>query len=186
LESKNKTDTELISMMKDSSQREHGYRLLLTKYQERLYMVIRRIVLNHGDADDVFQNTMIKIFNNVHRFEQKASLFTWMYKIASNEALSFLRANKRLNSIDGSMPMQVAEQSLAADQYFEGDMLQLELMKAVAALPEKQREVFQLKYFDNMKYSEMSEMLDLTEGALKASYFHAVKKIETHIKNINI
>lgn len=186
MEKKNWTDQELIAMMQSEEKREHGFRCLLVMYQERMYMVIRRIVLDHSDADDVFQNTMVKIFNNINRFEMKSSLYTWMYKIATNEAISFLRTQKKILTNDGSMPEHIAGQILEADPYFDGDVVQKELWKAVASLPEKQREVFRLKYFEEMKYSEMSKLLQLTEGALKASYFHAVKKIEDYIKKINI
>ena len=181
-----KTDEELIAMMQDAVQREQGFRLLIRQYKEQLYYVIRRIVLDHEDADDIFQNTMIKIFRNIDRFEQKSSLYTWMYRIASNEAISFLRSQKRLATLGDSMSEEVSERLLAADPYFDGDEIQKELVKAVAALPEKQREVFQLKYYDDMKYSEMSKLLHTSEGALKASYFHAVRKIESHLNNLNL
>jgi len=173
-------------MMKDPVHGERGFSMLIGQYKEQLYHVIRKIVLVHDDADDVFQNTMIKIFRNINRFEQKSSLFTWMYKIASNEAFSFLRSKKRVTGSDKGMDDTMTEKLLIADDYFEGDALQLELQKAVAGLPDKQREVFNLKYYDEMKYSEMSKLLHTSEGALKASYFHAVKKIEMHIKKSNL
>ena len=173
-------------MMKDPVHGERGFSMLIGLYKEQLYHVIRKIVLVHDDADDVFQNTMIKIFRNINRFEQKSSLFTWMYKIASNEAFSFLRSKKRVTGSDKGMDDTMTEKLLIADDYFEGDALQLELQKAVAGLPDKQREVFNLKYYDEMKYSEMSKLLHTSEGALKASYFHAVKKIEMHIKKSNL
>lgn len=180
------TDQQIIEQILDPSQSEKGFRALISQYKEQIYYVIRRIVLVHEDADDVFQNTMIKIFNNLKKFEQKSSLYTWMYKIATNEAISHLRSRKRLGMMDNNIPEDISESMLTADDYFEGDKLQLELQKAVAALPEKQREVFNLKYYEEMKYSDMSKILGTTEGALKASYFHAVQKIESHIIKANL
>lgn len=180
------TDQELITMLLNPADREKGFRMLISQYKEQIYFVIRRIVLVHEDADDVFQNTMIKVINNIKSFEFKSSLYTWMYKIASNESLTHLRIKKRLGNFDNSIPENIADTMLSADEYFEGDKLQLELQKAVATLPEKQREVFCLKYYEEMKYKEMSELLNTSEGALKASYFHAVKKIEAFIKKSNI
>jgi RNA polymerase sigma factor (sigma-70 family) len=180
------TDQELISMLLNPVESEKGFRLLISQYKEQIYYVIRRIVLVHEDADDVFQNTMIKVFKNIKNFEFKSSLYTWVYKIATNESLTHLRIRKRLGNFDNNIPENISDNLLTSDEYFEGDRLQLELQKAVAALPEKQKEVFNLKYYEEMKYSDMSKLLDTSEGALKASYFHAVKKIEAFIKKSNI
>lgn len=179
------TDSQLVEMLLDKNRREQGFRLLMHQYKERLYNIIRRIVLTHENADDVFQNTMIKIFNNINQYGHKSSLFTWMYRIATNEALTFLRAQKK-SGAEGEINPEISEALLHADPYFDGDALQVELMKAVAMLPNKQKEVFQLRYFDEMKYCDMSELLGVSEGALKATYFHATKKIEAYMSHLNL
>ena len=166
-------DNDLIEMILDPSQTEKGFRTMVSQYKEQIYFVIRRIVIVHEDADDVFQNTMIKVFRNIERFERKSSLYTWIYRIAKNEAISHLRSKKRLGIMNNNIPEEISDQLLIADPYFEGDKLQLELQKAISALPDKQREVFNLKYYDEMKYSDMSKLLNTSEGALKAvSYTH--------------
>ena len=151
-------------------------------YQERLYWHIRRMVMVHEDADDVLQNTLIKIYRGILQFEGKSRLYTWLYRIATNEAITFLQSrNRRLtNSIDDT------ENSLAdrlhADDWFDGDALQAQLQDALARLPDKQRAVFSLRYYDEMPYDEMSAVLGTSVGALKASFHHAVKKIETYFR----
>lgn len=154
-------------------------------YKQRLYWHIRRIVLNHDDADDVLQNTFIKVFRNIEGFNNTSKLYTWMYRIATNEALTFLRStSKKLGLSDGELQDKMIE-NLQADVYFEGDEIQLQLQKAIATLPEKQKLVFQMKYFEALKYTEISEILETSVGGLKASYHLAVKKLETYLKNIN-
>ncbi len=152
-------------------------------YKERLYWHIRRMVLVHEDADDVLQNTFIKIYRGVLQFEGKSKLYTWLYRIATNEAITFLQSRSRhstqtIDQEDGAS----LTQRLRADTWFDGDALQLQLQEATAQLPEKQRVVFSLRYYDEMPYEEMARVLDTSVGALKASFHHAVKKIETYFR----
>jgi len=170
-------DRELLRLFFIEGKRNSAFRLIIQTYSERLYWPIRRIVLDHDDADDVLQNTFIKIYQKLGSFEEKSSLFSWMYRIAINEALNFLKQNKKRQFSD---PVQFAEE-LSSDPYFDGDEAYQKLLYAISQLPEKQSLVFQLKYFDNLKYEEIAEMLGGTVGSLKASYHHAVKKIEKEI-----
>jgi RNA polymerase sigma-70 factor (ECF subfamily) len=153
----------------------------MQRYQEQLYWHIRRIVNDHEDANDVIQNTFIKVFRGFDKFEEKSKLYTWLYRIATNEALSFLQSKnkKATNSIDDS-ETSLANQ-LEADNYFDGDQTQLLLKKAIAELPDKQRVVFNMRYYEETPYEEMSKILDTSVGALKASFHHAVKKIEAYV-----
>ena len=149
-------------------------------YQERLYWHIRKMVLSHDDADDVLQNTFLKAWNGLDNFRGDSQISTWLYKIATNETLTFL-ANKRMRIISSLDEMEdVLLQNLEADNYFDGDEVQMELQKAILALPEKQRLVFNMRFYDNLPYEQMSEILETSVGALKASYHHASKKIEKH------
>ncbi|MBL7473120.1 RNA polymerase sigma factor [Robertkochia sediminum] len=172
-----------IPALKDPETREREFTRLVTAYQERLYWHIRRIVLNHDDTDDVLQNTFIKVYRNLENFRGESAIYSWMYRIASNEALNFLKKRAREKKIsDEEYKTQLAN-SLVADVYFEGDQIQLKLQQALATLPEKQQLVFNMKYFEDMKYDDISEVLNTSVGALKASYHHAMKKIEAHLKN---
>lgn len=150
-------------------------------YKERLYWHIRKIVLCHEDADDVLQNTFVKVYKNIHNFKEDSKLFTWLYRIATNESITFI--NKRAKATNTSLEEyhQQNAANLQEDIYFNGGEIQLVLQKAIARLPDKQQLVFKMKYFDDMKYNEMSKILGTSVGALKASYFHAVKKIEQMI-----
>jgi RNA polymerase sigma factor (sigma-70 family) len=162
---------------------EKGFRALVEKYQQKLYWHVRRMVLSHDDADDVLQNTFIKVYRSIEQFEQKSSLYTWLYRIATNESLTFIERNKRFQyDFVEDHEEHPAITHLKADPYFEGDEIQLHLQDALARLPEKQKQVFLLRYNDEMSYKEMSEVLQTSEGALKASYHHAVKKIEEYFK----
>lgn len=173
-----------IAQLKEKSTREQAFRTLVSRYKERLYWHIRRMVLDHDDTDDVLQNTFIKIYTHIDGFKGESALFSWMYRIATNEALSFLKSKARkYNLTDEALQSQMVEQ-LTADVYFEGDEIQLKLQKAIATLPEKQRLVFNMKYFENMKYEDISEIIDTSVGALKASYHHAVKKIEAYVTSL--
>lgn len=149
---------------------------IVARYSEKLYWTVRRIVLVHDDANDVLQNVFIKVWKNMEVFERRSSLSTWLYRIAVNESLDFLRRKKQFDSIEDSDKASVARQ-LMADDYFDGDEAQALLQQAVAALPDVQRVVFTMRYFDDMKYSEISKVLQTSEGALKASYHFAVKKV---------
>lgn len=176
-------DQELINGLKREESKNKAFHYLVKKYQDRLYWHIRKIVLNHEDADDILQNTFIKVWNNIENFREESTLYTWLFRIATNESLTFLSSKKRRAIIPLNDASEHLIDNLMADPFFEGDAIQLKLQKAVLKLPEKQRLVFNMKYFDNMKYEEMSKILKTTEGALKASFFHAVRKVEDFLKN---
>ncbi len=180
------SDEKILSLIRKKRSAEKGFRLLVEKYQERLYHHIRKIVMEHNDTHDVLQNCFIKVFKNIDRFEGKSQLYTWLYRIATNEAITFLNKKKR----KGAASIDEEESSLAntlkADGYFDGDELQLQLQLALEQLPEKQKIVFNLRYFEEMSYKEMSEILDTSVGGLKASYHHAVKKIENYFREVEI
>ena len=155
-----------------------AFQKLLREYQKPLYNHIRNIVLNHDDADDVLQNTFIKVFQNLKNFKAESKLFSWMYRIATNEAITFLNQKAKKNNTTSEALQSKIVDNLKADSYFDGDEIQFKLQKAIANLPEKQQLVFKMKYFEELKYEDMSEILGTSVGALKASYHHAVKKIE--------
>lgn len=175
-------DQQIVESLKDPSTREIAFRHLISKYKERLYWHIRKIVLNHDDADDVLQNSLIKIWNALGSFRGDSSLFTWLYRIATNESITFLNQRKRRMSTSLSDENEYLVENLESDPYFDGDEWQLLLQKAIATLPEKQRLVFNMKYFDEIKYEDMAVILETSVGALKASYFHAVRKVEEYVK----
>ena len=179
---KNASDEQILELLRAEGTFERGFRLLMEQYRERLYWHIRRIVLIHEDADDVLQNTFIKIYRGILQFEGKSKLYTWLYRIATNEAITHLQGKARHSaaSLDDSADM--LGNRLLADEWFDGDDLQIRLQKAIALLPEKQRIVFNLRYYEELPYEEMSAMLDTSVGALKASFHHAVKKIESAFK----
>jgi RNA polymerase sigma-70 factor (ECF subfamily) len=160
-----------------------AFQKLLRDYQRPLYNHIRNIVLNHDDADDVLQNTFIKVFQYLKDFKGESKLFSWMYRIATNEAITFIKQKaKRNGTTSESMQTRIVD-NLTADTFFDGNEIQIKLQKAVALLPEKQQLVFKMKYYEEIKYEELSEILGTSVGALKASYHHAVKKIEDFVKN---
>ena len=176
------SDEEMIDMLQDPHTRREGFAVLVRQYSEPLYWKVRRIVLNHEDANDVLQNAFLKIWNNLDTFQGKSALSTWLYRIAINEALDFVRRQKNVNSATVSTEDEPGVAArLMGDDYFDGDEAQARLQEAVARLPEVQRTVFTLKYFDELKYSEISKILDTSEGALKASYHLAVKKITEYL-----
>lgn len=178
-------EAELVSQLKNPVTQSQAFEVLVNTYKQRLYWQIRRIVLHHDDADDVLQNSFIKVFRNIEGFNSNSKLYTWMYRIATNEALTFLRSkSKKMGLSDGELQDKMIE-NLQADVYFEGDEIQLQFQKAIATLPEKQKLVFQMKYFEELKYTEISEILETSVGGLKASYHLAVKKLETYLKNID-
>ena len=175
-------EADLVSQLKNSETQSKAFEVLVNTYKQRLYWQIRGIVLNHDDADDVLQNTFIKVFRNIKGFNSESKLYTWMYRIATNEALTFLRAkSKKMGLSDGELQNKMLK-NLQADVYFEGDEIQLKLQEAIASLPEKQKLVFQMKYFQELKYTEISEILETSVGGLKASYHLAVKKLEVYLK----
>lgn len=175
-------DKEIIELFGNPSTREKAFKLIVENYQERLYWHIRKIVLSHADTDDVLQNTFVKVWKGLKDFRWDAGLYTWMYRIATNEALNHLNDKKRKRFGGGDDVEDVLLQNLEADEYFDGDEIQMQLQRAIAKLPHKQRIVFNMKYFDDMKYSDMAEILETSVGALKASYHHAVKKIEETLR----
>lgn len=156
--------------------------MVVAQYSEQLYWQIRRMVLSHDDANDLLQNTFVKAWVNIDYFRAEAKLSTWLYRIALNECLTFLNKQKALASVSLDDPEADVLQKLEGDTYFSGDKVQLMLQKALLTLPEKQRMVFNLKYFQEMKYEEMSEIFGTSVGALKASYHHAIKKIEKFLE----
>jgi RNA polymerase sigma-70 factor (ECF subfamily) len=171
----------LIAQLKDPLTQEQAFRTLMSQYKERLYWHIRKIVISHDDADDVLQNTFIKVYRNINNFKAESKLYSWMYRIATNESITFINKRAKRNNVDVNEMQYKLIESLEADVYFDGDEMQLLLQKAIAILPQKQQLVFNMKYFDDMKYKDISEVLDTSVGALKASYHHAVKKIENFL-----
>jgi RNA polymerase sigma-70 factor (ECF subfamily) len=174
-------DQVILTMGQTPRNREEAFSLLVKKYRQRLYWHLRKMVIVHEDADDLLQNTLIKAWNNLANFRGDASLYTWLYRIATNEALNHLNKKRAelLNSFDDLENLMTNK--LDNDPLFAGDEIQKRLQKCILTLPDKQRLVFNMKYYDNMKYEEMAEILDTSVGALKASYFHAVRKIEAII-----
>lgn len=175
-------ETLLIEQLKNVQTKEKAFKELISLYKERLYWHIRKIVISHDDTDDVLQNTFIKIFKNIDKFNQESKLFSWIYRIATNESITFINKRAKQRNLDISDYQNELASTLAIDDFFTGDEIQIILQKAIATLPQKQQLVFNMKYFDEIKYNEMSEILETSIGALKASYFHAVKKIEKYIK----
>lgn len=173
----------LVEQLQDVRTKEQAFRELIKQYKERLYWHIRKIVISHDDADDVLQNTFIKVFKGIDNFKQDSKLYSWMYRIATNESITFINKRAKERNTDITEIKQDLVTSLSSDDWFTGDEIQLILQKAIATLPEKQQLVFNMKYFDNVKYDEMSQILGTSVGGLKASYFHAVKKIEKYIKS---
>ena len=171
-------EKDFIRELLDPKTQNAAFQKLLRKYQRPLYNHIRNIVLNHDDADDVLQNTFIKVFQHLKNFKGESKLFSWMYRIATNEAITFINQKAKKNGITSEAMQSKIVDNLKADEYFDGSDIQLKLQKAIALLPEKQQLVFKMKYFEEIKYEDLSEILGTSVGALKASYHHAVKKIE--------
>lgn len=169
-------ETELLLLLEKDVN--NGFRLLVKRYSQPIYWHIRKIVYTHADADDITQNVFIKVFQNLSRFKRNSSLKTWIYKIATNESLNFINsAAQKKNIRSDELVIQLSSQ-LKDDNFFDGDEIQFKLQQAIAELPEKQRIVFNMKYFDDIKYEDMSEILETSVGALKSSYHHASKKVE--------
>lgn len=176
---KNISDEILIQHILNKNRKsQKAFAELVSRYSERLYWHVRKMVISHDDADDVVQNTFIKVFNKLHLFRGDSKFYTWLYRIGTNESLSLLQKKKQFSNIDSENQLTEVATNLYSDNYFSGDEIQQKLQEAIAQLPTKQKEVFNLKYFEEMKYQEMSELLKTSVGALKASYHHAVKKIE--------
>jgi RNA polymerase sigma-70 factor (ECF subfamily) len=176
-------DRELLEQLKHDHLKGQAFQTLVKTYQERLYWHIRKIVLNHDDADDVLQNTFMKVWRNLDKFREESSLYTWLYRIATNESITFVNSTKKRSLIPMNDTSEFLLNNMVSDEFFEGDEIQLRLQEAILKLPEKQRIVFNMKYYDDLKYEDMSEILETSVGALKASFHHAVKKIEEHLKS---
>ena len=176
-------DKELLFQFKEAATKERAFTAIIKKYQEKLYWHVRRLVVDHDDANDVLQNMFIKVWNGLENFREDSQLYTWLYRIATNEGLSFLEQQKRRSTVSLSDVESGLSNKVKADTHFDANKLEWKLQVAIQQLPEKQRIVFNLRYFDELPYQEMSRILDTSEGALKASYHHAVKKIEEFIKN---
>ncbi len=174
-------DSEILRKFQDEKTRNEAFNLLLKKYQQKLYWHIRRMVIDHDDADDIVQDTFVKIWKNLPGFRSDAQLYTWMYRIATNECITFLNKKKQKNNIPLDDVAYELADTLADSGYFNGDKAQMKLQQAILTLPEKQRLVFNMKYYDDMKYEEMSDVLGTSVGALKASFHLAVKKIEAFL-----
>jgi len=177
------SDTELLVQFRNPVTKEKAFTSIIKKYQEKLYWHVRRMVIDHEDANDVLQNVSLRVWNGLENFREDSQLYTWLYRIATNECLTYIEQQKKRASV----PLDVTESGLSnkikADSHFDANRLEWKLQLAIQQLPEKQRIVFNLRYYDEMPYEEMSRVLDTSEGALKASYHHAVKKIEDYIKN---
>jgi RNA polymerase sigma factor (sigma-70 family) len=176
-------DKELLLQFKEPSLKEKAFTSILQKYQEKLYWHIRRMVVDHDDTNDILQNMFIKVWHSLDNFREDSQLYTWLYRIATNECLTFLEQQKRkravsLNDVEGGLSTKIK-----ADENFDGNKLEWKLQLAIQQLPERQRLVFNLRYYDELPYEEMSKILQTSEGALKASYHHAAKKIENYILN---
>jgi RNA polymerase sigma-70 factor (ECF subfamily) len=176
------SEKELLSMLNNPQTQRQAFGIIVQQYSEQLYWQVRRIVLNHDDADDVMQNAMLKAWNNIGSFRSDSKLSTWLYRIAINESLDFVRRQKNQALLSADNEATGIANTLMADRYFDGDEAQARLQEAIALLPDVQRTVFNLRYYDDMKYSEISKILNTSEGALKASYHIAVKKISEYFK----
>ncbi|MHC1708082.1 MAG: RNA polymerase sigma factor [Bacteroidales bacterium] len=178
-----KSEHELLSRLKEPESRNAAFRELVGLYQERIYWHVRRMIIAHEDADDVVQNIFIRVFMHIERFRGESSLYTWIYRITVNEIYSFLNALKKRNLISFDSVASTLEKKMTTDDFFSGDQIQMKFQKAVLKLPEKQRLVFNMKYYDEeLTFEKLSGILDTSEGALKASYHHAVKKIEKMLR----
>ena len=171
----------LVQQLQQKETQAKAFEVLINAYKERLYWHIRRIVLNHDDTDDVLQNTFIKVYSNIDSFKGNSKLYSWIYRIATNESLTFLQTKSRKLGLTSEELQGKLVDNLRSDVFFEGDEIQLKLQEAIATLPEKQKLIFNMKYFQEMKYEEISEILETTVGGLKASYHLASKKIESFL-----
>lgn len=178
---KHYTDDKLLKLFREENSRNYAYNLIVRKYQERLYWHIRRMVIVHEDADDVVQNTLIKAWKGLGKFKEDAKLYTWLYRIATNETITFLNKKKKQFFIPINDVEHELSEALESDEFYTGDEIQLKLQKAILSLPKKQRLVFNMKYYDELKYNEIAEILSTSVGSLKASYHYAVKKIENYL-----
>lgn len=175
---------ELIEKLRNPESRDEAFSQVVVIYGQGLYRHIRRLLLVHSDADDVLQDTFLKAYLSLDNFRNESKLFTWLFRIATNEALNFLKKKKRNYVLSALSYEDVLLESLHSDPYFDGAEIEIAVQKAILSLPEKQRIVFNLRYYDELQYNEMSEILGTSEGALKASYHHAVKKVEKFLNQL--
>jgi RNA polymerase sigma-70 factor (ECF subfamily) len=176
------SEEQLLVELRTPGKERQGFSKLVSEYSEKLYWQIRKMVLSHDDANDILQDVFIKAWTNLENFRGDAKLTTWLYRIAINESITFLNKKRNQNNVSIDDEESLVFNTLSSDDYFDGDEAQLQLQQAIESLPEKQRIVFQMKYFEEMKYEDMSDILGTSVGALKASYHHAVKKIEKKIE----
>lgn len=176
-------DKVILELFRDEKTRNTALTHLINKYQKMLYWHIRKIVIDHDDSDDVLQNTFIKVWKGLENFREESQLYTWMYRIATNEALTLLRQKQKAQTSSLHPIEYQLSKSLESDNYFKGNEIQMKLQQAILTLPEKQRIVFNMRYYDEVPYEQMSEILETSVGALKASYHIAAKKIEEFLVN---
>lgn len=174
-------EEEIRQLLLKKATHKQAFDKIVKTYSERLYWHIRRMVHNHDDADDVLQNTYIKVWRNIASYRGDAKVYSWIYRIATNEALNLIRSNKKLYSVSDDLDTENTS-ALSGDIYFDSEAAEAQLHMAIQTLPDKQRAVFNLKYFEEMKYEEMSEVLETSVGALKASYHHAVQKVKQYLE----
>ncbi|SCY17026.1 RNA polymerase sigma-70 factor, ECF subfamily [Nonlabens sp. Hel1_33_55] len=176
------TDQQILDLVSNPKSLDKGFRLLVKEHQQNLYWQIRKILLNHEDTDDVLQNVFIKIFRGLPKFKGDSKLSTWMFRIAYNESMTFLKRKSKIVQINSAEMQDYLVQQLEADVYFTGDEIQKQLQKALVRLPDRQREIFNMRYYDEIKFKDIAEILELSEGAVKSSYHIAAKKIEAYLK----
>jgi RNA polymerase sigma factor (sigma-70 family) len=179
-------DSEILEKFSSEKTRHEGFNLLLSKYQQKIYWHIRRLVIDHDDTDDLVQETFVKVWKNLDKFRSDSKLYTWVYRIATNESITFLNKKKQRNNTPLDEVSDELAETLVASSYFNGDKIQMKLQQALLTLPEKQRLIFNMKYFDDLKYEEISEITGTSVGALKASFHIAVKKVEVFMLNEDI
>lgn len=177
------SDKFIIEKLRDAETRHYGFNMLLKEYQQRVYWHVRKMVIDHEDANDLTQDIFVKVWNNLDGFREEAKLFTWIYRIATNECLNFIDKKKRryflpIHDVAGELLGK-----LDRAEHISGDYIEMKLQKALLRLPQKQRLVFNMKYFEDLRFSDIAEITGTSEGALKASYHHAVKKIEEYLNN---
>lgn len=177
------SDEQLLELFHNSDNPNYAFNLLINKYQEKIYWHVRRLVIDHEDTNDIVQDVFVKAWKGLGRFRADSGLFTWLYRIATNEALTFLKSKKRRFFIPWHDVENTMAQRLETDPFFSENEIQKKLQKAILSLPEKQRIVFNMRYYDELKYEEMSKILDTSVGALKASYHHAANKVEEYVKS---
>ena len=174
------SDKDILDLLENPTHYEKGFRMLMEKYQESIYWHIRRMVKNHEDANDIVQNTFVKVYKGIGKFKQNSKLYTWLYRIATNETITFINKNKKRKSTSIDDKENGIENKLIAEEYSDSDQIIQQLKKAIEILPERQKLVFNMRYYDEMTYKQISEILETSVGGLKASYHHAVKKIEKY------